>query len=179
MNQREREQGRRDFLEHLGLGAGALALVGFPGFASVARAQQCPQINPGTPTAFRYDCRPIRPRRPASTLGSTDVQKLRDAYKAMRALDTSDPSDPRGFLQQANVHCRNCGQIVQIHFSWQFFPWHRAYLYFHERILGHLINDSEFRLPVPGTGMNRRTGDFRPHIPRQETRRTRCGTARG
>jgi polyphenol oxidase len=147
MNQREREQGRREFLERLGIGAGALAMVGFPGLASVARAQSCPQINPGTATAFRYDCRPIRPRRPASTLGAAEVQKLRDAYKAMRALDTSDPSDPRGFLQQANVHCRNCSQIVQVHFSWKFFPWHRAYLYFHERILGSLINDTEFRLP--------------------------------
>src|SRR5205823_10832196 len=121
---------------------------GFPGLGFVTDARaQCPQVNPGTATAFRYDCRPIRPRRPASTLTSTDVQKLRDAYKAMRALDASDPADPRGFLQQANVHCRNCSQIVQVHFSWQFFPWHRAYLYFHERILGNLINDTEFRLP--------------------------------
>jgi polyphenol oxidase len=148
MDQREREQGRREFLEQLGIGAGTLALIGFPGLGFVTDAQaQCPQVNPGTATAFRYDCRPIRPRRPASTLSAGDVQKLRDAYKAMRALDTSDPADPRGFLQQANVHCRNCSQIVQVHFSWQFFPWHRGYLYFHERILGNLIGDSDFRLP--------------------------------
>jgi polyphenol oxidase len=147
MTQREREQGRREFLEQLGIGAGALAMVGFPGLGFVTGVQaQCPQVNPGTATAFRYDCRPIRARRPASTLTSAEVQKLRDAYKAMRALDTSDPADPRGFLQQANIHCRNCSQIVQVHFSWQFFPWHRSYLYFHERILGNLINDSDFRL---------------------------------
>jgi polyphenol oxidase len=36
---------------------------------------------------------------------------------------------------------------VQIHGSWSFFAWHRAELYFHERILGKLINDEDFRLP--------------------------------
>jgi polyphenol oxidase len=66
----------------------------------------------------------------------------------MRALDTSDPNDPRGFRHQANVHCWSCaGEGPQVHFSWQFFAWHRAYLYFHERILGKLIGDMEFRLP--------------------------------
>ena len=27
---------------------------------------------------------------------------------------------------------------VEIHGSWRFLPWHRMYLYFHERILAHL-----------------------------------------
>jgi len=87
------------------------------------------------------------PRRPASTLTNAEVTKLRDAYKAMRALTTSDPSDPRGFQHQANVHCWYCGEGTQIHFSWQFFVWHRAYLYFHERILGRLVGDMNLRLP--------------------------------
>jgi polyphenol oxidase len=65
----------------------------------------------------------------------------------MRALDASDPNDPRGFVQQAHIHCFNCGQGVQVHGSWQFFAWHRAYLYFHERILGKLIGNANFRLP--------------------------------
>ena len=93
MNRQEADHGRRVFLEQIGLGAGALALMGVPGFTRTLRAQACPVINPGTATAFRYDCRPIRPRRPASTLSSAEIQKLRDAYKAMRALDSSDPTD--------------------------------------------------------------------------------------
>lgn len=36
---------------------------------------------------------------------------------------------------------------IQIHNSWLFFPWHRWYLYFHERILGKLIGDDTFALP--------------------------------
>ncbi|GBG77680.1 hypothetical protein CBR_g24126 [Chara braunii] len=31
--------------------------------------------------------------------------------------------------------------------SWLFLPWHRAYLYFHELILGWLINDFSFTIP--------------------------------
>ncbi|HEY5908783.1 MAG TPA: tyrosinase family protein, partial [Vicinamibacteria bacterium] len=68
----------------------------------------------------------------------------------MRDLAVSDPSDPRGFAHQANIHCWNCGGVgsgIQVHGSWQFFAWHRAYLYFHERILGKLVGDMEFRLP--------------------------------
>ena len=30
---------------------------------------------------------------------------------------------------------------TQIHGSYSFFPWHRAYLYFHEKILGALLKD--------------------------------------
>ncbi|KAL5996844.1 hypothetical protein ACLOJK_007766 [Asimina triloba] len=36
---------------------------------------------------------------------------------------------------------------IQVHSSWLFFPWHRFYLYFHERILGKLLGDDTFALP--------------------------------
>lgn len=144
-----RLESRRLFLEELGLGAGTAALFGLGVLSpSQARAQDCaPPGPPGSAAAWRRDCRAIRPRRPASTLSAAEIQKLKSAYQAMRALDTSAPEDPRGFTRQARIHCWNCGQSVQVHGSWQFFAWHRAYLYFHERILGHLIGDSDFRLP--------------------------------
>ena len=59
----------------------------------------------------------ILPRRPASTLSASEITQLKDAYKAMRALDTSAPNDPRGFLRQANVHCWYCGAGTQVHFT--------------------------------------------------------------
>ncbi|KAJ4976221.1 hypothetical protein NE237_001327 [Protea cynaroides] len=72
----------------------------------------------------------------------------------MKALPDDDP---RNFAKQANVHCAYCNGAfdqngypnleLQIHFSWLFFPWHRYYLYFYERILGKLINDPAFALP--------------------------------
>jgi hypothetical protein len=139
---------RRQFLQRIGLASSVLGFGIFGGLALPEATAQCnPPGNPGTPRPWRRDCRGIRPRRPASTLSAAEVKKLKDAYAAMRALDTSDPNDPRGFLHQSKVHCFFCGHGLQIHGSWQFFPWHRAYLYFHERILGTLIGDPEFRLP--------------------------------
>jgi hypothetical protein len=143
-------ESRRAFLEQLGIGAGALGVLGTGEllFPRTAGAQSC--APPGTtakPVPWRRDCRPIRPRRPASTLSAGEVTKLKSAYQAMRDLQTSDPNDPRGFQHQANVHCFNCSATTQVHFKWTFFAWHRAELYFHERILGRLINDDDFRLP--------------------------------
>jgi len=153
----ERWDSRRHFLQQLGgLGAGALAIGAFGAFGPFglmgatrrAQAAGCaPPGNPTNPAPWKRDCRPIRARRPASTLSPAEISKLKAAYKAMRDLAASDPSDPRGFDHQANIHCWNCGGSVQVHSSWQFFAWHRAYLYFHERILGKLVGDMEFRLP--------------------------------
>jgi polyphenol oxidase len=36
---------------------------------------------------------------------------------------------------------------LQVHSSWLFFPFHRCYLYFFERILGKLIDDPTFAMP--------------------------------
>ena len=134
------------------MGTSFIGLNAFSGLVlpSTAFAQCDPVPSRVAAKKWGHDCRPIRPRRPASTLSSSEITKLKDAYKAMRALDTSDPNDPRGFQRQANIHCWMCsegGAAVQVHFSWKFFAFHRAYLYFHERILGKLINDMEFRLP--------------------------------
>ncbi|KAH7442081.1 hypothetical protein KP509_03G069500 [Ceratopteris richardii] len=70
----------------------------------------------------------------------------------MRALPTTDP---RSLMRQADIHCAFCNGAynqlgstnkLQVHFSWLFLPWHRWYLYFHERILAHLIGDPKFSL---------------------------------
>jgi polyphenol oxidase len=145
---------RREFLKLLGLGPTALGLSALGGIVLPQNVlADCePPGNPGTPKAWGFDCRPIRPRRPASSLSSSEITKLKNAYQAMRDLDTSDPNDPRGFQRQANIHCWYCSEITpastkRVHFNAQFLPFHRAYLYFHERILGKLIGDMEFRLP--------------------------------
>jgi len=140
-------ESRRAFLQQLGVGTLGLLAPTSLLVPRTALAVCEPPGSPGTPSPWRHDCRPIRPRRPASTLSGPEIQKLKDAYKAMRDLTANDPDDPRGFMQQANVHCWNCGAGPQVHGSWQFFAWHRAYLYFHERILGKLVNDMDLRLP--------------------------------
>ncbi|CAN0852912.1 Polyphenol oxidase, chloroplastic [Linum grandiflorum] len=97
---------------------------------------------------------PPRVRPAAHLVDEAYVEKYNRAVELMKALPEDDP---RSFVQQANVHCAYCGgaypQVgfpdveVQIHYCWLFFPWHRFYLYFHERILAKLIDDPTFMLP--------------------------------
>ncbi|XP_028775517.1 polyphenol oxidase, chloroplastic-like [Neltuma alba] len=93
--------------------------------------------------------------RPAAHLVDEGYkEKYEEAVRRMKALPLDDP---RNFIQQANVHCAYCDgayhQVgfpdldIQIHGSWLFFPFHRWFLYFHERILSSLINDPSFALP--------------------------------
>ncbi|XP_060207934.1 catechol oxidase B, chloroplastic-like [Lycium barbarum] len=96
----------------------------------------------------------LRIRQPAHAVDEEYIAKYQLAISRMRELDKLDPFDPIGFKQQANVHCAYCngaykigGKELQVHFSWLFFPFHRWYLYFYERILGSLINDPTFALP--------------------------------
>ncbi|KAI3465963.1 hypothetical protein Pfo_022626 [Paulownia fortunei] len=86
------------------------------------------------------------------------IFKYNTAVDRMKRLPKDDP---RNFMQQANVHCAYCNEAyeydfpsegagklkIQVHDCWLFFPFHRWYLYFYERILGSLINDPTFGLP--------------------------------
>ncbi|CAL1397916.1 unnamed protein product [Linum trigynum] len=98
---------------------------------------------------------PMRTRRAAHLVDKAYIEKYEKAICLMMALPDDDP---RSFKQQADVHCAYCNgaydQVgitpsvdLQIHFSWIFFPFHRYYLYFFERILGSLIDDPTFALP--------------------------------
>jgi len=142
---------RQGFL-YLGGAASAAALVGVPGLALANTPLHCAPPKHGRASEWKGDNRPVEERLPVYALSAAYLTKLRDAYKAMRALPASDP---RCFQQQANIHgwwCGGCGDGKMapgggIHYHWTFFLWHRAYLYFHERILGKLIGDMNFRLP--------------------------------
>jgi polyphenol oxidase len=96
---------------------------------------------------------PVRVRKSAFELSAQEVDRLKAAYAALRKLTADNPNDPRGWLRQGYVHCWYCGggsngaEGEEIHGSWRFFPWHRAFLYFHERILCKLIGDDTFALP--------------------------------
>lgn len=97
---------------------------------------------------------PLRVRPAAHAVTPDYIAKFNDAIQKMKALPDSDP---RSFTQQANIHCAYCDggydQVgfpdmeLQVHNSWLFFPFHRCYLYFFERILGSLINDPTFAIP--------------------------------
>ncbi|KAK8575680.1 hypothetical protein V6N13_033068 [Hibiscus sabdariffa] len=102
--------------------------------------------------------RKIRHRPAAHLVDCNYVYKFELAMEKMKALPDDDP---RSFKQQAKIHCAYCNeayfqkrpphddpdQKLRIHFSWLFFPFHRMYLYFYERILGELIGDPDFVMP--------------------------------
>ncbi|KAG6395824.1 hypothetical protein SASPL_141953 [Salvia splendens] len=92
----------------------------------------------------------VRPAANVRTLSPEYIAKYQLAIQRMRDLDVTDPDDPRGFTQQANIHCAYCncpydqpdhpGTDLQVHNSWLFFPFHRW-------ILGSLIDDPTFAIP--------------------------------
>ncbi|CAN4128293.1 unnamed protein product [Withania somnifera] len=96
----------------------------------------------------------LRIRCPAQDADDEYIAKYNLAISKMKYLDENEPSNPLGFKQQANIHCAYCNgaykfgeKVLSVHYSWLFFPFHRWYLYFYERILGTLIDDPTFALP--------------------------------
>ncbi|CAA3006931.1 polyphenol oxidase I, chloroplastic-like [Olea europaea var. sylvestris] len=96
----------------------------------------------------------IRKAAQSFTVDSDYYKKYSKAIQKMKNLALSDP---RNFLQQANVHCAYCdggytqqghpNLLYEIHNSWLFFPWHRWFVYFFEKICQNLIDDDTFALP--------------------------------
>ncbi|KAG6548901.1 hypothetical protein Mapa_009664 [Marchantia paleacea] len=111
-----------------------------------------------TPIDFEFEALPMRTRQRAHILSKDPnyIAKYNEAYARMKNLPDDDP---RSFTAQWHIHCAFCEGAyfepnnphkikLQYHGSWTFLPWHRMYLYFHERILGDLIGDPDFALPL-------------------------------
>ncbi|KAF5814688.1 putative catechol oxidase [Helianthus annuus] len=117
----------------------------------------CPPSSQTTPAPYSLpDSTQLRVRPAAHRLTSDYIDKYRAAIAAMKALPDDDP---RSWKQQGKIHCAYCNGAysqemndhkelkLQVHNSSLFYPFHRWYLYFYERILGSLINDPTFALP--------------------------------
>lgn len=96
---------------------------------------------------------PTRIRKPAQHLDKAYVKKLEKAYKILRELPDSDP---RSLKNQMNLHCLYCDNglyfpghkyPLEVHNGWFFLPWHRMFIYWHERILAKILDDETFALP--------------------------------
>ncbi|GJU03812.1 polyphenol oxidase I, chloroplastic-like protein [Tanacetum coccineum] len=99
-----------------------------------------------------------KPRiRPAAQ--RVTAKYIKDYEWAIEKMKSLDDDDPHSWNQQAKIHCAYCNDAyiqgnnkdskyrIQIHSSSLFFPFHRWYLYFYERILGKLLHDDTFALP--------------------------------
>ena len=104
---------REDFLFLTLISAIALA----PGIVA-----ESPSLSTQPPTYLRQ-------RKNIRSLNPTEIQGLRDAVAAMKALPASDP---RSWEAQAAIHNNFCP-----HGHSDFLPWHRKYLYYFEKILIH------------------------------------------
>uniref|UniRef100_A0A2P2INC1 Uncharacterized protein MANES_17G042600 n=1 Tax=Rhizophora mucronata TaxID=61149 RepID=A0A2P2INC1_RHIMU len=164
---------RRDVLIGLGGISGATALSDPFAFASPIAAPELKKCSAADlPTGARQiDCCPPigttiidfkLPSNPTKLRIRPAAHAVTDEYlakfnKAMDLMRNLPDDDPRSFKQQGAVHCAYCNgaysQVgfpdldLQIHNSWLFFPFHRMYLYFYEKILGKLIGDPTFAMP--------------------------------
>jgi hypothetical protein len=124
--------------------------VGWP-----AHPPKSPIRSPIAGKLIRPKAKKVLPRPTISCLDSAGRRRLfQDLEKGYDELlrrapgpDTPQgPVDPTSLLYHMWVHAYYCGE-VRIHSNWFFLPWHRAFLYFHERILQSIVGD-HFRLPV-------------------------------
>lgn len=107
------------------LGTTATLLTG-----CAATLQECQQRIANRPT-----------RRNIANLSPTDpiLVALRSAIQQMRALP---PTDRRSWTSQARIHNDFCP-----HGNWLLLPWHRAYLFYFEKICQKLSGMTDFALP--------------------------------
>src|SRR5438445_11165469 len=136
-----RTMGRREFVGSMAAALGGMTLA--------SRVE-------GRPRAGARQGGPASARRVnVAGMSATDpiLKSYAAAITAMRQLSETNPKDPLGWTFQANMHWTPPGEMVLDawngcqHGTRWFFPWHRGYLYFFERILRKMANDPEFVLP--------------------------------
>ncbi|KAJ0801513.1 putative catechol oxidase [Helianthus annuus] len=131
--------------------------VGFNTEDAVRGSACCPPTTQTTAVPYVLpEVTELRVRPAADRLTPEYIAKYQAAVAAMKALPEEDP---RSWKQQGKIHCAYCNGAysqymnghpelkIQVHNNSLFFPFHRWYLYFYERILGSLINDPTFGLP--------------------------------
>src|SRR5439155_719908 len=74
-----------------------------------------------------------------------DIATYREAVKLMKALS---PGDPTSWAAQAGIHGTVSGGFLYCqHGTDHFFDWHRAYLFYFEKICQKLTHNKKFGLP--------------------------------
>jgi hypothetical protein len=104
---------RRAVIKRISMAAGAVGLTQAHVFKAFGQAMpiNCSPVNPPeTSTPFQPNSAlPMRVRKSVFDLTQDEVVRLKEAYAALRKLSQDDPLDPRGWINQAHVHCWYCG----------------------------------------------------------------------
>jgi tyrosinase-like protein len=106
----------------------------------------CTLPPPPTATQFVPSETKIRTRFSAAELNdparASQLQLLRDAICKVRDLPPDNVISWTKFIAQHCIHCAR-SYPTNIHYDWQFLPWHRGILYFLERVMRKLqVNDN-------------------------------------
>ena len=120
--------------------------------------------NPGSPSPVYSNkvtvgCK-VHVRQDIAKLTPAQINSLRNGLLVMMRRSHLNPNDPGGFTYWANVHSTVTGSGVCPmgnpsnplwdqcqHYSYLFFPWHRMYLYYFERVLRAASGDPNLALP--------------------------------
>lgn len=114
-----------------------------------ATGQDCTLPTPPPATRYIPNEPKVRTRYSAGELATsaraTQLQWLRDGICAIRNLPPNDVLSWTKFVAQ---HCINCASSNSnnIHYNWQFLPWHRALLYLVEKTARKLTGQDDLRL---------------------------------
>lgn len=125
---------RREFIKAAGFGVLATS--------TPVLAQQSSHAHHAAPAKiFDPSKEPKRVRKSFSDL--TD-EELRNLCKAVGWMRGNLPLEhPMQWDNYARLHALHCTEISPehpaVHWSWNFLPWHRGYLYFLERILANIL----------------------------------------
>lgn len=93
--------------------------------------------------------RKARVRKNIYALTSAEVESLRAGVAAMKARPETDPTS---WIYQAKMHALDSGSASPLqdgcqHRQFYFFPWHRMYVFYFERILRKASGNPELTLP--------------------------------
>ncbi|MGA2137053.1 MAG: tyrosinase family protein [Bryobacteraceae bacterium] len=79
------------------------------------------------------------------------LQVIRDLNKAYDKMLSLPDDDCHSLVFQTCLHDFYCGgrwDGGDVHYTWDFLPWHRAFLYFQERIVARAACNPCFRMPI-------------------------------
>jgi hypothetical protein len=137
---------RRELLAALGAAVGPAALSGGSDGSTARADHPSPKSDTRKPTRFVLGKEPVRRRKNFLDFSDTELTNFCKAVGYMKdGTDkfTLELTDPLQWDSYVGIHARHCYEHAkpehQVHWSWNFWPWHRAFLFFLERHLAHVI----------------------------------------